>query len=60
MIRAVVDGFLEVMSAEFDGFYARAGRPLMAPERLLWALFLQVSYGVHSERQQMDYNMLFG
>jgi len=56
----VVDGFLEVMSAEFDGFYARAGRPLMAPERLLWALFLQVSYGVHSERQQMDYNMLFG
>ena len=56
----MVDEFLEVMSAEFDGLDARAGRPLMGPKRLLWALFLQASYGVRSERQQMDYNMLFG
>jgi hypothetical protein len=28
-IRAVVDEALEVMSAEFDGLYARVGRPLI-------------------------------
>ena len=61
-IRAVVDEALDVLSPDFDGMYAQAGRPSIAPETLLRALLLQAFYSVRSERQlmeQLDYNLLF-
>ena len=61
-IRAMVDEALEVLSAEFEGLYAKVGRPSIAPEKLLRALLLQAFYSVRSERQlmeQLDYNLLF-
>jgi transposase len=36
-IRALVDEILRDMSREFDGLYARVGRPSIPPERLLRA-----------------------
>ena len=62
LIRAVVDEALEVLSLGFDGIYAQAGRPSIAPEKLLRALLLQAFYSIRSERQlmeQLDYNLLF-
>ena len=62
LIRAVVDEALDVLSGEFDGLYARFGRPGIAPEKLLRALLLQAFYSIRSERQlmeQLDYNLLF-
>ena len=41
-IRALVDDVLRDMSREFDGLYARVGRPSIPPERLLRAQLLQV------------------
>src|SRR5437016_8667447 len=48
--------------SEFPKLYARAGRPSIAPEKLLRALLLQLLYSVRSERllmEQLDYNLLF-
>ncbi|WP_376100828.1 IS5 family transposase (plasmid) [Roseomonas sp. CCTCC AB2023176] len=62
LIRAVVDEALEALSGEFEGLYARVGRPSIAPEKLLRALLLQAFYSVRSERalmEQLDYNLLF-
>jgi transposase len=50
------------MSKNFDGLYAKVGRPSIPPERLLRALLLQVFYSVRSERllmEQLNYNLLF-
>ena len=50
------------MSKDFDGMYAKVGRPSIPPERLFRALLLQVFYSVRSERllmEQLDYNLLF-
>jgi len=61
-IRAIVDEALEVLSPEFEGLYAKIGRPSIPPEKLLRALLLQAFYSVRSERQlmeQLDYNLLF-
>jgi transposase len=61
-IRAVVDEALDVLSPDFEGMYAQAGRPSIAPEKLLRALLLQAFYSIRSERQlmeQLDYNLLF-
>jgi transposase len=61
-IRALVDEVLRDMSREFDGLYARMGRPSIPPERLLRAQLLQIFYSVRSERllmEQLDYNLLF-
>jgi len=61
-IRALVDEALEVLSPEFEGLYAKVGRPSIPPEKLLRALLLQAFYSVRSERQlmeQLDYNLLF-
>src|SRR3954468_21286182 len=61
-IRALVDEVLRDMSREFDGLYARVGRPSIPPERLLRAQLLQIFYSVQSERllmEQLDYNLLF-
>lgn len=61
-IRTMVDVILTDLSPLFDGLYAKAGRPSVAPEKLLRALLLQVLYSVRSERmlmEQLDYNLLF-
>jgi transposase len=61
-IRALVDEVLHDLSREFDGLYARVGRPSIPPERLLRAQLLQVFYSIRSERllmEQLDYNLLF-
>jgi transposase len=50
------------MSREFDGLYARVGRPSIPPERLLRAQLLQIFYSIRSERllmEPLDYNLLF-
>jgi transposase len=61
-IRALVDEVLRDMSREFDGLYARVGRPSIPPERLLRAQLLQIFYSIRSETllmEQLDYNLLF-
>src|SRR6187200_1091164 len=61
-IRTLVDDVLSDMSREFDGLYARVGRPSIPPERLLRAQLLQIFYSIRSERllmEQLDYNLLF-
>ncbi len=61
-IRAIVDRVLEQLSPRFNQLYARAGRPSIAPEKLLRTLLLQLLYSVRSERllmEQLDYNLLF-
>jgi transposase len=58
----MVDAALESMSGRFDEMYAKAGRPSIAPERLLRALLLQALYSIRSERmlvEQLEYNLLF-
>jgi transposase len=61
-IRAICDEALEVLSVEFEGLYAKVGRPSIPPEKLLRALLLQAFYSIRSERQLMEqigYNLLF-
>jgi len=61
-VRVMVDAALESMSRRFDEMYAKAGRPSIAPERLLRALLLQALYSIRSERmlvEQLEYNLLF-
>ena len=61
-VRVMVDAALESMSARFGKMYAKAGRPSIAPERLLRALLLQALYSIRSERmlvEQLEYNLLF-
>ena len=61
-IRSIVDRVLEQLSPRFNKLYARAGRPSIAPEKLLRALLVQMLYSVRSERllmEQLDYNLLF-
>jgi transposase len=61
-VRKLADAVLAEMSKDFDGMYAKVGRPSIPPERLLRALLLQVFYSVRSERllmEQLDYNLLF-
>ena len=61
-IKSQVDAVLTSMNAVFDAMYAEAGRPSIAPERLLKASLLIALYSVRSERlfcEMLDYNMLF-
>ena len=61
-IRKIVDEVFSAMNKDFDGLYAKTGRPSIPPERLLRALLLQIFYTVRSERmlmEQLNYNMLF-
>src|SRR5574340_1726465 len=61
-VRKLADAVLAEMSKDFDGMYAKVGRPSIPPERLFRALLLQVFYTVRSERllmEQLDYNLLF-
>jgi transposase len=62
VIRRITDAALASLSGQFAGLYAAAGRPSIAPERLLRALLLQAFYTIRSERQlmeQLEYNLLF-
>ena len=59
-IRKMVDEILNEMSPQFAKLYSNAGRPSIAPERLL--RLLQIFYSVRSERmliEQLQYNLLF-
>jgi transposase len=61
-IQEMVNQILRGMAQEFDGLYAKTGRPSVPPERLLRAVLLQIFYSVRSERllmEQMNYNLLF-
>jgi transposase len=61
-ILRIVDQALAALSPEFEGLYAKFGRPSIPPERLLRALLLRAFYSVRSERQLMEelqYNLLF-
>src|ERR671927_669792 len=61
-IRNSVDQILRGMSKEFDGLYAKTGRPSIPPERLLRAQLLQIFYSIRSESllmEQLEYNLLF-
>src|SRR6266566_56026 len=49
-IRSIVDRVLDQLSPRFNKLYARAGRPSIAPEKLLRALLLPLLYSVRSER----------
>ena len=53
-IRMIVDEALEVLSPEFEGLYAKLGRPSIPPEKLLRALLLQAFYSIRSEHQLME------
>jgi transposase len=62
LIRKTVDEILRAMNRDFEGMYAKTGRPSVPPERLLRAVLLQIFYSVRSERmlmEQMNYNLLF-
>ena len=62
-IRKLVGRGFAGMGREFDGMYAKTGRPSVPPERSLRAVLLQIFYSVRSERmlmEQMTYNLLFG
>jgi transposase len=52
--RKLVDEIFRAMGKEFDGLYAKTGRPSIPPERLLRALLLQIFYSVRSERLLME------
>jgi transposase len=61
-IRAMVDRALVRMDGLFAAMYGSAGRPSIAPERLLRAQLLMILYSIRSERQlmeQLNYNLLY-
>jgi transposase len=53
-IRTLADAALARLNRHFDGLYDEAGRPSIAPEKLLRAMLLQVLYSLRSERALMD------
>ena len=61
-IRALTDETLASMERELASLYSGIGRPSIAPQMLLWAMLLQTSYLVRSERQlieRMEFDLLF-
>ncbi|MCB1507196.1 MAG: IS5 family transposase [Hyphomicrobiaceae bacterium] len=61
-IKDVVDAALADLDADFAPLYAAAGRPSIAPERLLRAALVQILFSIRSETQlmeQLDYNLLY-
>jgi len=62
VIRVIVNEALTALEREFAPLYARVGRPSIAPEKLLRAMFLQAFYSIRSERQLMErleFDLLF-
>jgi len=61
VMRVMVDEVLRALSLQFDGMYAKEGRPSIAPEKLLRAQILQMRYSIRSERllmEEIDYSIL--
>src|ERR1700758_3532774 len=61
-IREIANAALEMLSGDFARLYSGAGRPSIAPEKLLRAMCLQAFYSVRSERQLMErieFDLLF-
>jgi len=61
-IKEILDSVLVEMNKDFDALYSHTGRPSVPPEMLLKALFLQILYGIRSERlllEQIDFNFLY-
>jgi transposase len=61
-LRELIDAVLKSMSRKFDKLYSKTGRPSIPPEMLVKTLFLQVLYGIRSERlvlEQLDFNLLY-
>src|SRR5262252_7438456 len=58
-ILRIVDEALAALSPEFEGLYAKFGRPSIPPERLLRALLLQAFRSEKQLMEQLDYNLLF-
>src|SRR5208337_1879288 len=61
-MKEIIDRMLEKMSKDFDRIYSHTGRPSIPPEMLIRALFLQVLYGIRSERQiieHLEFNLLY-
>lgn len=61
-IKELLDSALEKMDKEFDKVYSYTGRPSIPPEMLIRALFLQVLYGIRSEKQileHLEFNLLY-
>ena len=61
-IRALANGALEALSADFAALYGSTGRPSIPPEMLLRAMLLQAFYSIRSERQMMErleFDLLF-
>jgi transposase len=61
-IRGVVNDVLAELAGDFEGLYARTGRPSIPPEKLVRALLLQAFYSIRSERrlmEQLEFNLLF-
>ena len=62
VMRRMVDEVLRALSQQFDGMYAKEGRPSIAPAKLLRAQLLQMLYSIRSERllmEEIDYSILF-
>jgi hypothetical protein len=51
-IRRIADAALHWLSAQFDGLYAKEGRPSIPPEKLLRALLLQAFYYPQSVKRE--------
>jgi transposase len=61
-IKEIVDSILKEMEGDFNKLYSHIGRPSIPPEMLLKALFLQILYGIRSERlllEQIDFHFLY-
>jgi len=61
-IRTLVNEALAGLNSLFNEIYVDAGRPSIAPEKLLRAMLIQVLFSVRSERQLMEqirYNLLY-
>jgi transposase len=61
-MKEIIDEVLEEMSTLFDGLYSHTGRPSIPPEMLIKSLFLQMLYGIRSEKQildQIEFNFLY-
>ena len=61
-LKEIIDSVLEEMDKDFDALYSHTGRPSIPPEMLLKSLFLQILYGIRSERlllEQIDFNFLY-
>lgn len=61
-MRDLVNPALVALDERFAALYKDAGRPSIAPERLLRAILLQLLYSIRSERQLMerlDFDLLF-